>query len=329
MNRRTLTTIFAALAIGGLLGYAAPNRDSGPMVEAAALDAPSATDPPLPTLTDDFVTGRNDGPLVTELTTTSTSSTTITVPDVTYTDTYGDEGGQTGTTSPPSPTTTPTTAPPTPSTTTTTVPAATRSYPGQYAPGHGTHRTLLDHIPIRAEASDAGYDRDKWGWWDPDGNQCNTRCEVLAAERRPDGTWFSIWDGEVTSDPGDLHIDHIVPLYDMYVSLPETYRVDDAKMRRVANETRNLQAVTASSNIRKSAKGPDEWLPSNEEAVCPFVYLWVEFKTSSYYSATSSWGSEDPGQPKPDDAGGNAWAWMSADKAEWTALANLLDNRCP
>lgn len=83
-------------------------------------------------------------------------------------------------------------------------------------PGHrgGSNAVLLlDSLGVAAEPTRTGCDRNLFKHWDDvDGDGCDTRCEVLEAERRTDGTWFSLWDGYSTPNAGELHIDHVVAL---------------------------------------------------------------------------------------------------------------------
>ena len=74
------------------------------------------------------------------------------------------------------------------------------------------------------------YDRDLYGdWGDADGDCQDTRDEVLADQGRQidlsgdgcevmDGVWRGPYTGQTFTDPGDLHIDHVVPLKEAHVS---------------------------------------------------------------------------------------------------------------
>jgi len=55
-------------------------------------------------------------------------------------------------------------------------------------------------------------------WDDDDGDRCDSRCEVISAQRRPDGSWLSEWDGSSTDDPNELHVDHVVALSEAWGS---------------------------------------------------------------------------------------------------------------
>lgn len=158
-------------------------------------------------------------------------------------------------------------------------------------------RLLLDSLPVRAEAARTGYDRDLFDHWDDvDGDGCNTRCEVLEAERRPDGTWFSLWDGYSTPNTSELHIDHVVALAEAWDSGASGWGA--AKRDEFADWAVNLTAVSASSNLRKSDKDAAEWFPSRAKSNCVFAEITVATK----------------------------YRWkLTVDSAESTALANMLN----
>lgn len=72
---------------------------------------------------------------------------------------------------------------------------------------------------MKAEPKREGYERGLFRHWDDDdGDRCDTRCEILAAQRRSDGLWFSEWDGYSTDDTSELHVDHIVALAEAWDS---------------------------------------------------------------------------------------------------------------
>lgn len=145
---------------------------------------------------------------------------------------------QPATTEPPSTTAAPTTAGPTTATPTTTTPttaerttavpttaAPTAAAPTTAAPvttaaaPAGDVAALIGQLSIAPETDQDSYDRGLFSpWFDADGNDCDTRCEVLASERHdslpglPDGGWLSPYDGYSTPDDSELDIDHLVPL---------------------------------------------------------------------------------------------------------------------
>jgi hypothetical protein len=142
---------------------------------------------------------------------------------------------------------------------------------------------LLDRLKVSAEV-EAGYERDLFYHW-KDLGSCDVREEVLARQDRrkgpcgsDSGRWFSVYDGVITTDPGDFDVDHMVPLAEAWASgarrWPETRR--DAFANDL--EPYSLIAVSASSNRSKSDQDPAEWMPENESFACPYVARWIAVK---------------------------------------------------
>ena len=133
------------------------------------------------------------------------------------------------------------------------------------------------------------YDRDLYGGWrDADGDCQDTRQEVLIAEslvpvelnsvgcRVVSGQWFDPFTGQTFTNPGELDIDHFIPLAEAHASgasqWPQQLR------RQFANDLSwpgGLIAVSASANRSKGARDPAGWLPPNEEFHCEYVTNWV------------------------------------------------------
>lgn len=187
---------------------------------------------------------------------------------------------------------------------------------GAPAPPAGPATTLLAQLQIQPEDTGAHYDRDDWLTdWAEDG-ECTTRETVLRQQGRDvtvdarcaprAGTWHSGYDGVTTSDPGELEIDHVVPLAEVARSGP----VVDGRRQRpgdwpperrtaYANDVAGLVAVTGSSNSSKSDDDPARWLPAEDR--CGYVTTWVRIK--------KKYG-------------------LSVDQAEHDAIANVLA-ACP
>jgi hypothetical protein len=156
--------------------------------------------------------------------------------------------------------------------------------------------SVLDSIPVQPEASRTGYDHSLFPSWDDDDHDgCDTRCEVLGAQRRTDGTWLSEWDGYVTDLTTELHVDHVVALAEAWDSGANTWTA--AERDEFADYLPNLLAVTAAENLRKSDADAAEWFPSRADANC----LW----SSTVVRVKAHW-------------------HLSVDQAEHDALANLL-----
>jgi Protein of unknown function (DUF1524) len=223
----------------------------------------------------------------------------------------GEEQAGTTTTAPPTtaPATTaaPTTAPPAsepPATTTTTA-------------GEPTPVTeALARLRVADETGAEGYEREAFGdGWAATGDGCDTRDQVLADEstvpvtRGGDsgcqvvaGNWVSLYDNYSTPDPGELEVDHMVPLAEAWASGAAAWPAD--RREAYANDVRRpdaLVAVTAATNQSKSDQDPAEWMPSHRDSWCRYVTAWVTQKA--------------------------AWR-LTVDRAEHEALTNVLAT-CP
>ena len=150
----------------------------------------------------------------------------------------------------------------------------------------------LEGITIVPEV-DAPYNRDAmYGRWrDADDDCQNTRHEVLAVESLipitmdndgcavTAGLWFDAYTGLTFTDPGDVDIDHLVPLKEAHQSGAHAW--DNDRRRRYTNDLGNpghLIAVDDGTNQSKGHKDPAEWLPPNEEFRCAYVLAWLEVK---------------------------------------------------
>lgn len=148
---------------------------------------------------------------------------------------------------------------------------------------------LLAALDIGPEFQ-SGYDRDFFQHWiDADSDGCNTRREVLINESTSEpqigercavfGSWVSLYDNRRVSDPGELDIDHMVPLAEAWRS--GAYQWSSETRKRFANDlgfSGSLIAVTASSNRSKSDRDPASWLPSNSSYLCQYTFDWLAVK---------------------------------------------------
>ncbi|WP_419923195.1 HNH endonuclease family protein [Candidatus Poriferisodalis sp.] len=138
---------------------------------------------------------------------------------------------------------------------------------------------LFERLRVEAEQR-RGYDREAVfdGWLYRNGR--STRDRVLAAERRSDGTWLSLYDNVSVTVAADLDIDHLVPLAEAWQSGGHLWTADT--WTRYANDLddpRSLVAVTASSNRSKSARDPSEWWPPEDAYRCQYTADWVAVKS--------------------------------------------------
>lgn len=185
-----------------------------------------------------------------------------------------------------------TTEPPTPAPSPTTTETA--------APGSAEE--LLAGLVVRTGDPAAPYVRDDFdgGDWayDP-ATGCNTRELVLIDEsviepqvddrcRTTRGRWRSMYDGRTTDDPADLQIDHFVPLADAWRAGAATWPTE--RRLAFANDRTSpdtLVAVTGSTNQSKGDSTPDEWMPPDRSAWCPYAEQWVRVKAAWDLSVTA------------------------------------------
>jgi len=142
---------------------------------------------------------------------------------------------------------------------------------------------------IQIEAEIPEYDRKEWSHWTT--KDCiNTREAVLIRDAKQielsedgcevlDGVWYDPYSGVTILDPSKIDIDHYVPLKNAHES--GAWEWDKEKKKEYANYLGNdyhLIAVSATENRRKGAKGPDEYLPPNEDYQCEYIKNWIEVK---------------------------------------------------
>ena len=163
--------------------------------------------------------------------------------------------------------------------------------------------TIILRISVAPNSAQTPYDRSEWKHWiDADDDCQNTRHEVLIYESAiaiefedrdqcavATGSWTDPYTGGVFTDPGDLDIDHMVPLVNAHKSGGHSW--DPERKRRYANDLTyhgHLIAVSASANRSKGGKGPDEWKPPNTDYWCQYALDWVTIKWEWDLTATES-----------------------------------------
>ena len=98
-------------------------------------------------------------------------------------------------------------------------------------------KVLLSRVSVASESGSSSYVRTRFKHWvDANGDCQNSRMEVLIAESKvaptfttarnctvSRGKWFSYYDGATWTIPGDVDIDHMVPLKEAWESGARTW----------------------------------------------------------------------------------------------------------
>lgn len=143
---------------------------------------------------------------------------------------------------------------------------------------------VLEKLRVEPETP-SGYDRDLFEHWSYQSSGCDTRDVVLARSDQAggpcgsdSGVWVSAYDGLRLTDPGDLDVDHMVPLAEAWGSGAGTW--SPARREAYANDLHpwSLIAVSASSNRSKSDQDPAEWMPTNRAFTCQYTARWIAVK---------------------------------------------------
>ena len=151
--------------------------------------------------------------------------------------------------------------------------------------------TQLATIPV-AKEKPARYKRSLFSEGkDVDKDGCKTRQEVLirdsstlAQVAQPGcevtaGDWLSAYDGKAWSNPGDVEVDHVVSLKEVWDS--GGYAWNATKRAEYANDVTNpltLRVVTKSVKRQKGDKDPSNWLPPLVSYRCTYLENWVAIK---------------------------------------------------
>lgn len=147
-------------------------------------------------------------------------------------------------------------------------------------------RAQLAVLRVAPEDTGAHYRREDWPHWEIVSGECDAREIVLQRQGRDvttgahcritGGTWTSPYDGVTITQPGQLDIDHMVPLAEAARS--GTRGWTRAQREAYANDTALvLVAVTAKSNRSKGDGDPAKWLPAQNR--CGYVARWVAVKS--------------------------------------------------
>lgn len=107
------------------------------------------------------------------------------------------------------------------------------------------------------------------------------------------GTWYDDYTGITYGVGGaegqpvqvrDLHIEHIVPLKDAYLSGAVNWT--DETFSTFAHDVNNLIVSEGEGNTSKGDQSPDSWMPENEAYHCEYVTSWVMTKAEWELSVT-------------------------------------------
>lgn len=157
---------------------------------------------------------------------------------------------------------------------------------------------FLAPLEIDDSSPPLGYRREDWPLWkDIDNDGCDARQQALIAASDPpanvgakcavrSGHWVSAYDGFETTAPGDLDIDHVVPLANAFRSGADTWSTDERT--QYANDQADLWVVSASSNRSKGDQGPDEWRPPRHDSWCRYAKRWTTIKIRWHLTATTA-----------------------------------------
>jgi hypothetical protein len=166
-----------------------------------------------------------------------------------------------------------------------------RVHPDTPAPADAVDaRKLLADLTVAPALAMTGYSREAFTHWtDADGDGCDARDEVLAAESQLDpapdchsverGNWYSPYDDQTFTESADLDIDHLVALAEAWRS--GAARWPAAARERYANDLDypiSLLAVSAATNRAKGDRDPAAWQPPNGSYRCVYLAHWVAVK---------------------------------------------------
>ena len=158
---------------------------------------------------------------------------------------------------------------------------------------------LLDSIQtVDKYNENVRYNRKDWKHWSAqNGNTCwNTREQALYNQGKDvvlldknkkettdinkacsikSGTWVDPYSGETFTKPGDLDVDHTVPLNAAAKMGADSWSPEQKEI--FANDLEHVLVVTsAKQNRAKGAKTPSEWMPEKEEAHCDYAKIYIE-----------------------------------------------------
>jgi hypothetical protein len=93
------------------------------------------------------------------------------------------------------------------------------------------------------------------------------------------GLWVGPYTGQVITNPGELQIDHMIPLKEAHISGARDW--DPQKKQDYANDLDHSQALIAvkgGANQSKGSKDPAHWMPPNRSYWYQYLEDWITVK---------------------------------------------------
>ncbi len=177
-------------------------------------------------------------------------------------------------------------------------PAAADTLPPNI-PSDSAAQSQLNSLTVAPKGPQSGYDRSLFPHWNVVDSPCTSRQVVLQRDghdvvtdsscQPTSGSWWSAFDDEWVYDvPGDISVDHLVPLSEAW----KTGAADWSTARRTdfANDVTSSQLwlATPSSNSSKGDKDPSEWMPTNSAVHCDYAKSWINVKYVYDLTVTSA-----------------------------------------
>lgn len=155
----------------------------------------------------------------------------------------------------------------------------------------------LGKLTVATAGSMKGYSRAKFPHWRSTGTNCDVRDSVLKRDGTKvklsgcnvvAGTWKSVYDDKTLTAPGQIDIDHLVPLANAWRSGAAAWTT--AQREDFANDLDDPQlvAVSAGSNRSKGDQDPSTWKPPATSEWCRYAEDWIAVKTHWKLTATSA-----------------------------------------
>ena len=95
------------------------------------------------------------------------------------------------------------------------------------------------------------------------------------------GQWLAPYSAITVTDPGDLDIDHMVPLRNAHNSGAWEWTAERKRLyANYLDDSQHLIAVTARANRSKGARGPEDWKPDDRTYWCQYATDWITVKST-------------------------------------------------